>query len=64
MNTGRKPEGEIEEIDEVFPLTGDGDERRFGIERRCYSYTAYVPERRSGCERRTNADTSLPSYQQ
>lgn len=76
MNTNRKLDNAAEEIDEVVPPTGEGDgkkirgvhqvgdERRLGLERRCFSYTVYVPERRSGRERRTNAGVSLPSYQQ
>ena len=73
MNTSSKLDSATEENDEVVPRTGGGDskkirgvlqvgdERRLGIERRCFSYTAYVPERRSDSERRLNADTSLPS---
>ena len=30
----------------------DNDESRSGIERRRYSYTAHIPERRSGKDRR------------
>ena len=30
----------------------DNEENRTGIERRQFSYTAYIPERRSGKERR------------
>jgi hypothetical protein len=30
----------------------DNEESRTGIERRQFSYTAYIPERRSGKERR------------
>jgi len=75
MNSSRKHKSATEENDESIPLTGagdgkkirevhqDGDERRLGIERRCYSYTAYIPERRSGCERRGILEISLPSYQ-
>ena len=76
MNTSRKHESTTEEIDDSIPLTGAGsgkkicedhqvgDERRFGIERRCFSYTVYIPERRSGHERRGLLGSSLPSYQQ
>ena len=75
MNTRSELNGVAEETNKVVPLTGKGDgqairgvdrvgnERRLGIERRCFSYTAYIPERRSGRDRRTNADTSLPSCQ-
>ena len=75
MNSGRKQERATEEIDEPIPLTGAGDgknirevfqgddERRLGIERRYFSYTVYIPERRSGCERRGLLEISLPSYQ-
>jgi hypothetical protein len=75
MNTSRKQEGATEDIEESIPLAGEGDgkkihevdqgcdERRLGIERRCFSYTVYIPERRSGRERRGIADNSLPSYQ-
>jgi hypothetical protein len=30
--------------------------RRSGIERRCFSYTCYIPERRSGMDRRSGND--------
>jgi len=65
MNTNRKPDSETREIDEVVSQTGGGDgkkirgveqaggERRLGVDRRCFSYTAYLPERRSGHERRS-----------
>ena len=64
MNAGRKPDRPTKEIDEVAPLSAAGDgkkkrgvdqvgaERRSGIEQRCFSYTAYLPERRSGHDRR------------
>jgi hypothetical protein len=29
------------------------DERRYGVERRMFAYTVYIPERRRGRERRT-----------
>jgi hypothetical protein len=35
---------------------GDKGGRRCGIERRNFSYTCYIPERRSGLERRSGAD--------
>ena len=75
MNTSSELNGVAEETHKVAPLTGKGDdqairgvdrvgdERRLGLKRRCFSYTAYIPERRSGRDRRTNADTSLPSCQ-
>lgn len=78
MNSSRKHESATEEIDESIPIAGaddgkkirevhqgvDGDERRLGIERRYFSYTVYIPERRSGCERRGILEISLPSYRQ
>ena len=75
MHSSRKHERATEEIDESIPLNGEGngkkirevhqggDERRLGLERRCFSYTAYIPERRSGHERRGILEISLPSYQ-
>ena len=33
-------------------------ERRIGIERRKFSYSAYIPERRSGRKRRREAETT------
>ena len=33
-------------------------ERRLGFDRRCFLYTAYVPERRSGQERRKKMEAS------
>ena len=76
MNTSHKHESATEEVDESIPLMGDANgkkickdhqacnERRLGIERRCFSYTVYIPERRSGHERRGLLGSSLPSYQQ
>jgi len=76
MTTSRKHDSTTEEIDESFPRTGAGNgkrigqghpvglERRLGIERRCFSYTVYIPERRSGHERRGLVGNSLPSHQQ
>jgi hypothetical protein len=75
MNTSSKFNGVAGEINKVAPLTGEGDgqliggvdrfggERRSGIKRRYFSYTVYIPQRRSGRERRINTDTSLPSCQ-
>jgi len=34
----------------------DKDSQRFGIERRMFSYSAYIPERRSGMDRRCVKD--------
>jgi hypothetical protein len=36
-------------------ITDNGD-RRFGMDRREFSYTAYLPERRSGKDRRSASD--------
>jgi len=36
----------------------DNGNRRFGIDRREFSYTAYLPERRSGKDRRGVVDYS------
>ena len=36
-------------------------ERRIGIERRQYLYSAHIPERRSGKKRRDELETSKPS---
>lgn len=33
-------------------------ERRVGLDRRKFSYSAYIPERRSGRKRRKEAETS------
>jgi len=33
----------------------DNGEKRIELERRRFSYTAYIPERRSGTERRNNS---------
>ena len=38
------------------PLLKDKSGRRRGIERRQYSYTIYIPERRSGLDRRSGED--------
>ncbi|MCK5704271.1 MAG: hypothetical protein KAI29_24125 [Cyclobacteriaceae bacterium] len=35
--------------------------RRLGIERRRFTYTIYIPERRSGKDRRTGMDRRLKS---
>lgn len=37
----------------------DNGGRRLGIDRREFSYTAYIPERRSGKERRSGFDRRL-----
>jgi len=46
------------------PVNGEGvkdhKDRRLGIDRREFSYTAYLPERRSGKDRRCACDRSLP----
>ena len=46
------------------PIYGAGiknhKDRRLGIDRREFSYTAYLPERRSGKDRRRACDRSLP----
>jgi hypothetical protein len=34
----------------------DRGERRWGVDRRTFSYTCYIPERRSGSDRRTGRD--------
>jgi hypothetical protein len=55
---------ESERIDENSPMPqkievaapGDKGGRRCGIERRTFSYTCHIPERRSGLERRSGAD--------
>jgi hypothetical protein len=36
--------------------TTDNKDRRFGTDRREFSYTAYLPERRSGKDRRGASD--------
>lgn len=75
MSTDGKHECTIEETDESNRLAGAGhskkicldhqirDDRRSGIERRCFSYTVYIPERRSGRERRGLVEDSLSSRQ-
>jgi len=40
----------------VLPYNGG---RRSGIDRREFSYTAHIPERRSGNERRSGVDRRL-----
>jgi len=37
-------------------LNLDNGGRRIGIERRCYSYSGHIPERRSGNDRRNIKD--------
>jgi len=37
----------------------DNAERRLGIDRRQFSYTMHIPERRSGKERRSGFDRRL-----
>ena len=42
----------------------DSGNRRFGIDRREFSYTAYLPERRSGKDRRGVLDyRSIQTYE-
>ena len=38
----------------------DHNDRRLGIDRREFSYTAYLPERRLGKDRRRSCDRTLP----
>jgi len=40
----------------TITLKYDNGGRRFGVDRRQYSYAMYLPERRSGEERRGSAD--------
>ena len=70
LNTNCNRESGTDEIDETVRRAGDsggqttrtdpkaGRERRFGFDRRCFVYTAHVPERRSGRERRNILETS------
>lgn len=39
------------------------DERRYGVERRMFAYTLYIPERRRGRERRTPDAFEMESLQ-
>jgi hypothetical protein len=76
MSASSKEKSITGEIDESISLIGAGngkkiyedhqgaDERRLGIERRRFSYTVYIPERRSGRERRGIVENSLSSHQQ
>ncbi len=43
-------------FDPEFEYTGDNGGRRSGLERRTFSYTYHVPERRSGIDRRSGYD--------
>ena len=40
---------------EMLKLRDNGG-RRSGVERRCFSYTLYIPERRSSTDRRSGKD--------
>jgi hypothetical protein len=40
----------------AYQFENDKAERRAGIERRQFSYSAYIPERRGGQERRREQD--------
>jgi len=40
----------------MIPLAIDNGGRRFGFERRQFSYFLHIPERRSGIDRRTGID--------
>jgi len=40
-------------------IKSDNMSRRLGIERRQFSYTVYIPERRSGKDRRSGSDRKL-----
>jgi hypothetical protein len=42
----------------LHQFVDDKAERRAGIERRQFSYSVYIPERRSGQERRREQDRS------
>jgi hypothetical protein len=41
-------------------LRSDNGERRSGLERRKFSYTLYIPERRNGQDRRDCNDCCIP----
>jgi hypothetical protein len=41
----------------------DNGGRRIGIDRRCYSYSGHIPERRSGNDRRNIKDRRFPDTQ-
>jgi len=52
MTAGASPmQSKIESV-----ILSDKGGRRVGIERRSFSYTCYIPERRSGMERRNGGD--------
>jgi hypothetical protein len=52
MTAGSSPmQSKIESV-----ILTDKGGRRLGIERRSFSYTCYIPERRSGMERRNGGD--------
>ena len=40
----------------MFSIANDNGGRRFGFERREFSYFLYIPERRSGKDRRSGTD--------
>ena len=40
----------------MIPIANDNGGRRFGFERRQFSYFLHIPERRSGIDRRTGID--------
>ena len=42
-----------------FPMLPDNDGRRSGIERRQFSYSFHIPERRSDQDRRSGLDRRL-----
>ena len=52
-----RKDGEVEEEPSymIYNVREKGD-RRSGIDRRLFLYESYVPERRSGIERRGNID--------
>ena len=73
MNWEPTPENDLKRNGDSDPAGGkqqrDGSpdarqsrrERRMGVDRRHFSYTLYVPERRLGQERRAGSDTLLSS---
>ena len=63
MNKDKTPRKNGEDMEDpaclVYEVREKGD-RRSGIDRRLFLYESYIPERRSGIERRGNIERRRP----
>ena len=58
---GQTTGGQMDELMDVIKLRDNGG-RRAGLDRRQFSYSGYLPERRSGVDRRLGFDRRKPRF--